>query len=579
MSRRARAALLGTLALAPIAACNGEIYLGATSDAGPPADAGPGPTTAPSVTLDGGTLVSNAKPTPTDKLDLLLMIDNSPGMLDKQEKLVAALRALITRLTNGASGGPPGHARGVTDLHVGVITSSLGSFGTDACPPTNPHTDDHAYLLPRDVDASVALTGARAPLHWGAESSSDARYVGVAGATQLTSDLSAVIRSAGTDGCGYEASLESIYRFLVDPRPYAKAHVNCTEGPTGSTCDGAIAVEGVDDELVRERASFLRPDSAVAVLLLTDESDSSLRPYQQNWIPWALGPGQMAHGTTACASVPDDVEPDDPTLLSRMYGCSSCFMPAASGDPGCALRWPTMTTNLDVDGRNERATLQVERFGFNFLWSRDRYVNAFTQALVQDSSGSYGSNPLFVDGVRTRRSVVFGVLTGVPDDLVASTGGAIFAPTPDLWQRIASPDAAQRDPRMIPSIAPRASLPHYRGMGDLSAAPPNIGGNGGERDVLDGDDLQYACIAPRAVGVTTNDDCVDTSQSAANPLCVASHDGTFTQAFYKAYPGLRQLRVARDLGDAGFAASICAADYGPLLSSFVDRIDAARGLL
>jgi hypothetical protein len=88
-----------------------------------------------------------------DKLDLLLMLDNSRSMADKQLILAAAVPDLVRGLLNpkcvDSTGAPaatqpsgplescvPGARRAfppITDIHVGIITSSLGGHGADTC--------------------------------------------------------------------------------------------------------------------------------------------------------------------------------------------------------------------------------------------------------------------------------------------------------------------------------------------------------------------------------------------------------------------------------------------------------------
>src|SRR6185436_9778288 len=85
-----------------------------------------------------------------DKIDLLFMVDNSVSMADKQEILQAAVPDLVGRLVNpvcvDANGNqfpddtpadpdancPAGKGREfepILNINIGVITSSLGSFG------------------------------------------------------------------------------------------------------------------------------------------------------------------------------------------------------------------------------------------------------------------------------------------------------------------------------------------------------------------------------------------------------------------------------------------------------------------
>jgi hypothetical protein len=69
-------------------------------------------------------------PAVSSKIDILFMIDNSAAMGDKQKYLGDAIPDLITGLMQ-----PGGTAVPVHDMHIGVVTSSLGSRGGDLCLP------------------------------------------------------------------------------------------------------------------------------------------------------------------------------------------------------------------------------------------------------------------------------------------------------------------------------------------------------------------------------------------------------------------------------------------------------------
>jgi hypothetical protein len=93
-----------------------------------------------------------------DKADVLFMIDNSQSMFDKQALLAKAVPELVNRLVNplclsdttrtiqvDASGNSVasvdgGYSAGyypefprVSDMHIGIITSSLGAHGGEIC--------------------------------------------------------------------------------------------------------------------------------------------------------------------------------------------------------------------------------------------------------------------------------------------------------------------------------------------------------------------------------------------------------------------------------------------------------------
>jgi hypothetical protein len=76
----------------------------------------------------------------SSKLDLLLVIDNSRSMANKQALLAESLPAFIEDLVL---------AQPTLDLQVGVITTSLGSFNVENSPCLNEDGgNDLAHLVP-----------------------------------------------------------------------------------------------------------------------------------------------------------------------------------------------------------------------------------------------------------------------------------------------------------------------------------------------------------------------------------------------------------------------------------------------
>jgi hypothetical protein len=217
-----------------------------------------------------------------DKVDVLIMVDNSLGMSEKQTLLASAVTYLLNRLANPecinpsgtqasviatdpAAACPTGLVREFTpvkDVHIGVITSSLGDFGGDVCPEQgaqNAAQNDHAWLL-----GALPRAGLGAPfLAW---TMTDTQSFATA-MTAKQNDLSSHIMAATEIGCGYEMGLEAWYRFLVDPKPPVDVlTVNQAANSRGPT----------DDNILQQRRAFLRPDSMLAILMLSDENDCSL---------------------------------------------------------------------------------------------------------------------------------------------------------------------------------------------------------------------------------------------------------------------------------------------------------------
>jgi hypothetical protein len=517
-----------------------------------------------------------------DKVDLLFVVDNSMSMADKQDALSRRIPELVRLLTQIGMDPITGGAPKIVDMHVAAITSSLGSQGTSACDPTlNPHADDAAHLLPRGdgtepaagwsfdptssdpATATCPKLASHAPIRWVLDPSRDpsAELHGVADLPKLEAAVTCDVLSAKDDGCGYEMPLEAMYRFLVDPAPPKSVSVACAQNSSGDNCTGEIARVGVDQDILDQRAAFLRPDSLLAVVLITDESDSSLRAEGENWIPWAFGKGQMAHGFAACDAVPDDVEPvsKDDTTLQSTYGCFSCF--EKTTDARCNTPWASASLNADVDSRNLRAFDQVRRYGWDFLYPTSRYVDGLTKGTLKDANGNDVPNPIFA-GSRSRDLVVVAGILGAPPRLVNDANGFPRALSESDWSKLISPDPAMRDPHMIESIAPRAGVAHF--AGDANVDPDN----GGDRDVASGDDLQYACLgAATASSAEKNPECSDSNATTTNPSCV---DANTTRV--RAYPGIRPLRVIHGVGTYGYVASICDSSYRGAIAGIAKKI-------
>jgi len=524
---------------------------------------------------------------PAGKVDLLLAVDNSASMSDKSKMLATSIETLIRQVARTG------------DVHVGVISSSLGNFGGDVCDPANARTNDRGHL--RNVDETNAVVPEAAATGFLSYKTGD--DVGV-----LAANTAKIVRGVGETGCGLEAQLESVYRFLIQPDPWDAIRLNgMNQAELGST---------VDIEVLQQRADFLRPDSAVVVVMITDEDDSSVDPEAIRGQGWAFMaksfPGSKVfrgssnqgttapRGTSACDTNPGSLD------------CTSCGFQALCNptdaacvkirqDPNCTASgyqgqqgegYNGYYSALD-DSLNVRFHRMKERFGIDPQFPISRYVDGLTRFSVADrdherkrmplsESSSlpvqqYGqsdykptfncTNPLFAErlprapgdelcnlkrGTRSRELVVFSVLGGVPENLAN-------VETPN-WTAIlgASPETFNFegiDPHMIQSVAPRAGL------------------TAGEWNT-DKSDLQYACTFPLATPRTCqpNDASCDCSPERGPNLPPLCENGT-TQTRGKAYPTPRILRVARDLGTRGVIGSICAGSgYDATMTSLFNRL-------
>src|SRR5262249_51523453 len=124
--------------------------------------------------------------------------------------------------TNGACAQGRLEFAPVQDLHIAAVSTSLGGRGSDVCDGTDAvgagatrHDDDGAHLLTRAGSPEHALEDASdGVLAFGPGNITDPNV--------LRSDVQDLIAGVGEYGCGLEAQLESWYRFLVQPDPYAR---------------------------------------------------------------------------------------------------------------------------------------------------------------------------------------------------------------------------------------------------------------------------------------------------------------------------------------------------------------------
>ncbi|APR88016.1 Hypothetical protein A7982_13365 [Minicystis rosea] len=631
------------------AGCGGDVtHVDAGTDAGtggkPQHDAGV--TYQPPVGIRAGK---------ADKIDVLLMIDNSRSMADKAQVLSATLPDLVRGLVNPPcvdDGGaaipmqPTGPAEACqagahrifppfNDIHIGVVTSSIGGHGSDncggaetfSCPGgvTNTSNDDHGHLITRldpCAGGSVPSYQGKGFLAWDplgkatppGESSIGTLTIDTStgavttGTPGLVPSLKDLVTGAGQIGCGFEASLEGWYRFLVDPDPYDTLELD--------PATFRATPKGVDNVLLQQRKDFLRPSSVLAIIGLTDENDCSIKEFGQFWFAAQardpMNPNKnfyLPKARSECATNPNDT------------CCRSC----GQDQTGCPPD-PNCTGSLDAktDDINLRCWDQKRRFGIDFLYPLDRYVTGLTQPLVPTRDGNMVPNPIFADldltdGDTTTRDpsmVLLTYIVGVPwQDLARdpqqpekglknnSEMSKLDSNGHSTWNYVIGDPTnyvPPVDPLMIESAAPRTGVHPITGA---ALAPPSNAPGPGPNPIngheytpgtqngvqVAADDLQYACIfdlpEPRdCTSLPGSCDCNDPQND--NPLCepvVPGDPSTRTkQTRAKAYPGIRQLALVKALGAQGIAGSICPVQiedpsqptfgYRPVIQALVDRL-------
>ncbi len=256
------------------------------------------------------------------QMDLLFVVDSSVSMADKQALLNDAVPPLVTRLVNplcvdpftgiGTATATPADPRPVgserefaplKDLHIGVITTSLGAHGGQVCgslAPADGTPDDPRAPPAERPRRPLELSEPRVPL-LGSQGRSRA-----SGRNRLAAPgdgLRLHVSAVGDDGCGYEAPLEAP---LPVPRRSLSSGFsrNRQLSRSGTGCTQRV---GVDETVLAQRKAFLRPDSVVAILMLSDENDCSIVDAGQGFLVGTLfnnggNPFQMPRSTSTCAT-------------------------------------------------------------------------------------------------------------------------------------------------------------------------------------------------------------------------------------------------------------------------------------
>jgi hypothetical protein len=561
-----------------------------------------------------------------NEIDLLFVIDNSTSMADKQVILRTAVpqmvRRLVTPRCENAQGDivsnpgtcPAGYGpefRPVNDIHIGVISSSLGDHGIEsvcARDEAGRNNNDRSLLLPR-VRPDLPDPGGTGFLSWNGG--------GPDQVAELVSQFESHVVAAGEVGCGYEAPLEAFYRFLIDPAPPLSLSLN--DKGHSSIGVGADGSPLVDHEVLAQRQQFLRPEGLVAIVLLTDENDCSAMDggvtYDYARVGHLVGRRPdtgMPAASPICSTNPND------------RCCHSCFVDPPSGcDPNACSGDPKVPDSLDR--ANVRCFANQERFGLDLLYPVERYVKGLSsRTVVDDHTGQEVDNPLLRSAsgrVRDPKLVFFAGIVGVPWQDVATRSSLTEPDTMALlnatelteenvsvdgrmvsrWDlilgepglpvgsgacdgedaRCGAVPIAPLDPFMIESIDPRPVGATNPITGDLIVGPESnnpyanaINGHEVNHNAIDAryrddlparDDLQYACIfpfeRPKPDCLPGDDSCDCGSEPDRNrPLCQAPEVGApagTTQYFGKAYPGTRILQVLRDFGANSIVGSIC----------------------
>ncbi|MGE3460011.1 MAG: hypothetical protein AB7O24_33180, partial [Kofleriaceae bacterium] len=187
---------------------------------------------------------------PNRDLDLLFVIDDSPSMLDKQEALAAAFPQMMDVLSQ-LDGGLP-------NLHIGVVTSDMGTSASESPPGPTVGSVGQGGCAGNGLGGALRIAEGSTldslPFLVDVERPDGGRERNYTGALR---DAFTANARVGASGCGFEQHLSAMSHAFTNPA----------------------------------NAGFLRPEANLAVVILADEDDCSLRNAS------LLGPESAALGS------------------------------------------------------------------------------------------------------------------------------------------------------------------------------------------------------------------------------------------------------------------------------------------
>jgi hypothetical protein len=199
-----------------------------------------------------------------DKVDLLFVVDSSLSMLAEQEALTAEFPVLMTTLANGNDEDRPGYNPELPEfepvsMHVGVITVDMGLHDPDVVELVSAGGLTTCDLMGDDGIMRTTGNGC-APSLLDPDGGRFLKFVpGETDPGTFTNDF-ACLAAVGADGCFIEQQLEAVLKALT-PSDSPIEFYNGTSGQGGPP--GA-------------NAGFVRDDSLIAIILVTDEDDCSM---------------------------------------------------------------------------------------------------------------------------------------------------------------------------------------------------------------------------------------------------------------------------------------------------------------
>jgi hypothetical protein len=209
---------------------------------------------------------ANIAPCAALDVDLLFLIDSSGSMREEQANLILELPEIVRTLSTGDR-----NDDGIVDftparsLHIGFVTSDMGSGDEVGVRSCNPGLGDDGILRSSSRGASPCLPN---------YPSGTFAFASGGDRTSYLQTLNC-IADIGTNGCGFEQQLEAPLKALTPGAAQTWTRVGYVPPRfSNGTLGSSVAGHGL-----AANAGFLRPDSTLAIVLVTDEEDCSVNDY------------------------------------------------------------------------------------------------------------------------------------------------------------------------------------------------------------------------------------------------------------------------------------------------------------
>ena len=222
---------------------------------------------------------------PMRRLDLLFMVDNSPSMKPKQDKMKEQFPKLIEALRDPLEGTLP-------DLRIAILDSDLGDALSGRCGTSATYGDRGTFQM-RDATGC----GANADARWLEYTKNQPiNFTG-----ELSGVFGCLASNLGVEGCGFEHQLGALeWAFYLEEN--------------------------------KSQWDFLRPEAYLGIVILTDEEDCSAPPDTGMFAKWERTEAPSLRCATR-AHVCDGMAFDYPSTGAVSVPYASC---RARTDDTCA---------------------------------------------------------------------------------------------------------------------------------------------------------------------------------------------------------------------------------------------------